>query len=57
LKSYHSYIKLNNNSEGDKMGNNKFIKKTIAVSISLLMVLSNFTMQSYVAFAATNRQY
>ena len=30
-----------------------FIKRIIAVSISLLMVLSNVTMQSYVAFATT----
>ncbi|HEY8805238.1 MAG TPA: M4 family metallopeptidase [Clostridium sp.] len=35
------------------MGKNKLINKIIAISISLLMFLSNFTMQSYVAFAAT----
>ncbi|MCB2293547.1 M4 family metallopeptidase [Clostridium algoriphilum] len=35
------------------MGKNKCVKNVIAISISLLMVLSNFTMQSYVVSAAT----
>ena len=35
------------------MKKNGLAQKIIAISISLLMVLSNFTMQSYVAFATT----